>query len=49
MTRNLNISILTQAAHREIEGGVRVRGDAVLLCFWCAFEENLFLTCYYLF
>ena len=28
-----------------IEGGVRVRGDAVLRCFWCGFSEIFFLTC----
>ena len=39
-TRNLNISILTQAAQTQIEGGVRVQDDAVLRCFWCGFEEN---------
>ena len=27
------------------EGGVRVRGDAVLRCFWCGFSEIFFLTC----
>ena len=27
------------------EGGVRVRGDAVLRCFWCGFPEKIFLTC----
>ena len=27
------------------EGGVRVRGDAVLRCFWCGFSEFFFLTC----
>ena len=28
-----------------IEGDVRVRGDAVLRCFWCGFSEIFFLTC----
>ena len=27
------------------EGGVRVRGDAVLRCFWCGFSEIFLLTC----
>ena len=25
-----------------LEGGVRVRGDAVLRCFWCGFSEIFF-------
>ena len=29
----------------DMEGGVRVRGDAVLRCFWCGFSEIFFLTC----
>ena len=28
----------------HMEGGVRVRGDAVLRCFWCGFSEIFFLT-----
>ena len=27
------------------EGGVRVRGDAGLRCFWCGFSEIFSLTC----
>ena len=29
------------------EGGVRVRGDAVLRCFWCGFSEVVFFNLRY--
>ena len=47
----LRVSIEVHSAQRGIhgepaklvtEGGVRVRGDAVLRCFWCGFSEIFF-------